>query len=147
MMPCAPNLKANRPIWSDGETETFKATGRLTDAKFWSDENPALYDVYCLLTVDGKVVDAQKIRTGFRQAEFKGGAGTGGVYLNGKFVWLTGYAQRSSGRLGRSRPGVSGLDARLQRGIGPQHPRQLYPLDAHRAPAGGCPRLRPGRHR
>ncbi len=28
--------------------------------------------------------------------DFKGGAGTGGVYLNDKFVWLTGYAQRSS---------------------------------------------------
>ncbi len=79
-----------------GQTETFKAAGRLTNAKFWSDENPDLYDVYCLLTVDGKAVDVQKIRTGFRKAEFKGGAGTGGVYLNGKFVWLTGYAQRSS---------------------------------------------------
>ena len=79
-----------------GEAETFKAAGRLTDARFWSDENPNLYDVYCLLIVDGKVVDLQKIRTGFRQAEFKGGAGIGGVYLNGKFVWLTGYAQRSA---------------------------------------------------
>jgi beta-galactosidase len=79
-----------------GQAETFKATGRLSGAKFWSDETPALYNVYCLLTVDGKVVDVQKIRTGFRQAEFRGGVGTGGVYLNGKFVWLTGYAQRSS---------------------------------------------------
>jgi beta-galactosidase len=79
-----------------GQTETFKASGRLTNARFWSDENPNLYNVYCLLTVDGKVVDACKIPTGFRKAEFKGGAGTGGVYLNDKFVWLTGYAQRSS---------------------------------------------------
>ena len=28
--------------------------------------------------------------------KYKGGAGTGGVYLNDKFVYLTGYAQRSS---------------------------------------------------
>jgi beta-galactosidase len=49
-----------------------------------------------MLKVNDKVVDVQKIRTGFRQAEFKGGAGTGGVWLNGRFVWLTGYAQRSS---------------------------------------------------
>ena len=49
-----------------------------------------------ILTVNDKVVDVQKITTGFRKAEFKGGAGTGGVYLNDKFVWLTGYAQRSS---------------------------------------------------
>jgi beta-galactosidase len=79
-----------------GETETFNANGKLSDAKFWSDENPSLYDVYCTLTVNDKVVDMQKIRTGFRKAEFKGGVGAGGVYINDKFVWLTGYAQRSS---------------------------------------------------
>jgi beta-galactosidase len=79
-----------------GETETFKADGKLSNAKFWSDGNPNLYDVYCILTVNDKVVDVQKIRTGFRKAEFKGGAGTGGVYINDKFVWLTGYAQRSA---------------------------------------------------
>jgi beta-galactosidase len=79
-----------------GETEVFTATGKLADAKFWSDENPYLYDVYTMLTVNDKIVDVQKIRTGFRKAEFKGGVGTGGVYLNDKFVWLTGYAQRSA---------------------------------------------------
>jgi beta-galactosidase len=41
------------------------------------------------------VVDVCKTRTGFRKIEFKGGAGTGGVWLNDRFVWLTGYAQRS----------------------------------------------------
>jgi beta-galactosidase len=46
--------------------------------------------------VNDKVVDVQKIKTGFRKVEFKGGAGAGGVYINDKFVWLTGYAQRSS---------------------------------------------------
>jgi beta-galactosidase len=46
--------------------------------------------------VDGKVVDVCETTTGFRQTEFKGGAGTGGVWLNGRFVWLTGYAQRSA---------------------------------------------------
>jgi len=79
-----------------GQTETFTASGKLPDAKFWSDVNPNLYDVYSMLTVNDKIVDVQKIKTGFRQAEFKGGVGTGGVYLNDQFVWLTGYAQRSS---------------------------------------------------
>jgi beta-galactosidase len=45
--------------------------------------------------VDGRVVDVNKVHTGFRKTEFKGGAGTGGVYLNGRFIWLTGYAQRA----------------------------------------------------
>ena len=80
----------------NGETEIFKAGGKLTNASFWSDENPNLYDVYCELSVDDKIVDVQRIRTGFRKAEFKGGAGAGGVWLNDKFVWLAGYAQRSS---------------------------------------------------
>ena len=79
-----------------GQTEVFTASGRLADAKFWSDTQPDLYDVYSMLTVNDQIVDVQKIKTGFRKAEFKGGAGTGGVYLNDKFVWLTGYAQRST---------------------------------------------------
>src|SRR5882724_10110607 len=80
----------------NGQTETFEAKGKLTDAKFWSDETPNLYDVYSILTVNNKIVDVQKIKTGFRKVEYKGGAGTGGIWLNDKFVWLTGYAQRSS---------------------------------------------------
>ena len=79
-----------------GETEVFTATGKLSDAKFWSDETPNLYKVYSILTVNDKIVDVQKITAGFRKSEFKGGVGTGGVYLNDKFVYLTGYAQRSS---------------------------------------------------
>lgn len=79
-----------------GQTENFTASGKLVDAKFWRDETPNLYDVYSMLTVNDKIVDVQKIKTGFRKAEFKGGAGSGGVWLNDKFVWLTGYAQRSS---------------------------------------------------
>ena len=80
----------------NGQTEAFTANGKLADAKFWSDEMPNLYDVYTMLTVNDKVVDVQKIRTGFRKVEFKGGVGTGGVWINDKYVWLTGYSQRSS---------------------------------------------------
>ncbi|HVU36662.1 MAG TPA: DUF4982 domain-containing protein [Opitutaceae bacterium] len=78
-----------------GESETFKASGRLTGARFWSPADPYRYNVYTIVTVDGNVVDVDHIRTGFRKTEFKGGAGTGGVYINGQFTWLTGYAQRS----------------------------------------------------
>ena len=79
-----------------GEKSVIEATGQLTDAHFWSVDDPYLYDVYTVLTVDDKVVDVVKTTTGFRKAEFKGGAGTGGVYINDKFVYLTGFAQRSS---------------------------------------------------
>jgi beta-galactosidase len=92
---CA-KLQGNTSDLVDGETETFTANGLLTNAQFWSTEKPYLYDVYCILTVANKVVDVQKIKTGFRQTEFKGGVGSGGIYLNEKFIWLTGYAQRSA---------------------------------------------------
>ena len=92
---CA-QFQGNRSDLVDGETKIFKASGFLTNANFWSDEHPNLYDVYCILSVDGQVVDVQKITTGFRKMDFRGGVGTGGVYVNGKFVWLSGYAQRTS---------------------------------------------------
>ncbi len=79
-----------------GETEQLTASGPLADAHFWAVKDPYLYDVYTVLTVNDKVVDVCKIHTGFRKAEFRGGAGTGGVWLNDHFVWLTGYAQRST---------------------------------------------------
>jgi beta-galactosidase len=72
------------------------ATGALTNARFWSPDDPYLYDIYTMLTVDGKVVDVNKITTGFRKTEFKGGVGTGGVYINDKFVYLKGFSQRTS---------------------------------------------------
>jgi beta-galactosidase len=79
-----------------GAKTVLTATGPLANARFWSAEDPSLYDVYTILTVDGKVVDVNKATTGFRKTEFKGGAGKGGVYINDKFVYLKGYAQRSA---------------------------------------------------
>ena len=79
-----------------GQTETFTATGTLSGARFWDVDDPYLYSVYTILTVNGQVEDVCKTQTGFRKAEFKGGVGTGGVWLNGRFVWLTGYSQRSA---------------------------------------------------
>ncbi len=79
----------------DGETAILKAGGKLIGARWWSPETPNLYDVYSVLAIDGKVVDVNKITTGFRKTAFKGGAGTGGVYINDRFVYLKGYAQRS----------------------------------------------------
>jgi beta-galactosidase len=79
-----------------GEKDIVTATGSLKSARFWSVEDPYLYDVYTVLTVDGKVVDVARETTGFRKAEFPGGVGKGGVHINGKFVYLKGFAQRSS---------------------------------------------------
>ena len=79
-----------------GAKTVLTAAGPLTDARFWSPDDPYLYDVYTMLTVDGKVVDVTRTTTGFRKTEYRGGVGTGGVYINDKFVYLKGYSQRSS---------------------------------------------------
>jgi beta-galactosidase len=80
----------------DGESEVLTANGNLANARLWDIADPYLYDVYSILSVDDKIVDVCKTQTGFRKAEYKGGAGTGGVWLNDHFVWLTGFSQRSA---------------------------------------------------
>ena len=80
----------------DGQTVVIKASGPLAQAKLWSDQTPNLYDVVTKLTVGGTVVDTRNTLTGFRQTAFKGGAGSGGVYVNGRFVYLLGFSQRAS---------------------------------------------------
>ena len=77
-------------------TTVLKASGPVTGAKLWSDLYPNLYNVQTTITVGGTVVDGRSTLTGFRQTAFKGGAGTGGVYVNGRFVYLLGFAQRST---------------------------------------------------
>ena len=79
-----------------GAKTVLTATATLTGAKFWSPDEPSLYDVYSMLAVDGKVVDVVKTTTGFRKTEFKGGVGTGGVYINDEFVYLKGFSERSA---------------------------------------------------
>ena len=80
----------------DGEKSVMTATGGIKGARFWSTDDPYMYDVYTILNVGGKVVDVNRLETGFRKTEFKGGAGTGGVYINDKFVYLKGFSQRST---------------------------------------------------
>jgi beta-galactosidase len=92
---CA-TFKSDDSDMVEGQTDTLTATGHLTNAHFWGPDDPYLYDVYTMLTVNGKIVDVCKTQTGFRKVELKGGAGTGGVYINDKFVYLKGYAQRST---------------------------------------------------
>jgi len=80
----------------DGEKTILTGTSALNAARFWSPDDPYLYTVYSIIKVDGKTVDVNKITTGFRKTAFQGGVGTGGVFINDRFVYLKGYAQRSS---------------------------------------------------
>ncbi|WP_420237741.1 glycoside hydrolase family 2 protein [Telmatobacter bradus] len=126
-----------------GEKTLLTAQGRLKNARFWSVEDPYLYQVYSILSVDGNVVDVEKTTTGFRKSEFKGGAGSGGVFLNEKFVYLKGFAQRSSNSwagLGQCYPGwMHDLDARLIRNCHGNHVRWMH-VAPQRVDADACAR-------
>ena len=77
------------------EVARLKANGRAGGLVFWSPDAPHLYDVtVSLVDESGKVVDKETIRTGFRHVAYD--AAKGGLLLNGKNVWLAGYAQRST---------------------------------------------------
>jgi len=83
------------PLEMADRTKTIhRATGTLEGARFWGPNDPYLYSVYTILKIGGEVVDVTCTETGFRQAEFKGGAGKGGIYLNERFFYLKGFAQR-----------------------------------------------------
>ena len=79
-----------------GQTDTITATGKLSGVRWWDPRDPSLYDVYTILKTDDRVIDVCRTRTGFRKTEFRGGAGTGGIFINERFVYLKGYAQRAS---------------------------------------------------
>ncbi|MBQ6795273.1 MAG: hypothetical protein IJO83_03915 [Clostridia bacterium] len=80
-------------------TDTVEVTyvtnsAEVSGINFWSPDSPHLYDVYTSLIVDGKVWDVSKITTGFRKVEYD--YADGGLKINERNVWLTGYAQRST---------------------------------------------------
>ncbi len=77
------------------ETAFIAAAGRAKALTFWSPDTPHLYDVRITLAdAKGAVLDTTTIRTGFRHVEYD--AAEGGLKINGKNTWLTGYAQRST---------------------------------------------------
>ena len=120
---------AATPLPTTGTT-MLTASGPLTGAKLWSDLYPNLYNVVTTLTVNGIVVNGRSTITGFRQTAFKGGAGTGGVYINGRFVYLLGFAQRSTNSwaaLGQAVPDwMHDFHANLVRGANANYIRWMH---------------------
>jgi beta-galactosidase len=60
-------LEGNSSDLVAGQSEVFTATGTLTGARFWDLNDPHLYRVYSILSVNDKVVDVCETQTGFRQ--------------------------------------------------------------------------------
>ena len=77
------------------EVAYIEASGKAEGLVFWSPDTPHLYDVVVtLLDENDAVLDSETIRTGFREVKYD--AAKGGLLVNGKNTWLTGYAQRST---------------------------------------------------
>lgn len=79
-----------------GATQTAALSQRVGQLRWWAPGSPNLYTVEVLLSEGGTVVDAYPITTGFRKTSFQGGSSTGGVYINDRYTFLTGYAIRST---------------------------------------------------
>ena len=83
----------------DGETALLAETGgpdfdlRVPGAVPWDTENPRLYTCRAeLLDGEGRVIDRQSVRFGFRTAQFE----ADGFYLNGKKTFLRGLNRHQS---------------------------------------------------
>ena len=55
----------------EGEKSVHMATGSLVAARFWSVEDPYLYNVYTILRVDGKVVESISWKQDFARRSSK----------------------------------------------------------------------------
>ena len=75
-----------------GQKAILKASRKVGGLHFWSWGYGYLYTVKTSLVVNGKTVDSQETRTGFRKTEFKDGE----FRLNDRTLQLKGFAQRST---------------------------------------------------
>ena len=84
-------LKAKSATLGPGQIHTFVMRDRLKQLHFWQPDYPYLYEVYTVITVGGRVVDVQKVVTGFRKIEVRGST----LYLNNRVLMTMGYTPRS----------------------------------------------------
>lgn len=104
----------------------IKACSKLDNLRFWSVDDPYLYDVYTNLIVDGQLLDSVKTVTGFRKVTYDNQQG---VLINDTAVWLTGYAQRSVNEwaaIGIAPDWLKDVDAKLIRQSNANHIRWMH---------------------
>ncbi|MBQ8003063.1 MAG: hypothetical protein IJ297_06440 [Clostridia bacterium] len=102
------------------------AAFRLNNLIFWSIDNPHLYDVCITLRSDNTHADTQVLTTGFRQVLYDI---TNGLCINGKKVYLKGYAQRSTNEwavIGVANDHLTDFDMALVRESGANYIRWMH---------------------
>ena len=115
------------PTMIDSKSVTMcKADSGTLSLRFWNIEDPYLYRIEAALCVDGEEIDCTTIETGFRKVEYDKDRG---VVINGKAVWLTGYAQRAANEwaaIGIAPEWLKDMDARLIRESNANHIRWMH---------------------
>ena len=102
------------------------ASFRAENLVLWSLDNPHLYDVHITLFANGEKCDTQVITTGFRQVTY---GIKDGLCINGKQVYLKGYAQRSTNEwaaIGVANDHLSDFDMALVRESGANYIRWMH---------------------
>ena len=128
------------------EKSNLTASGTLQDARVWSVDDPYLYDVYTVLTVDNEVVDVNRDHRLSQNGVQRGRWHRRRV--SQRQVCLSQRASRSDPATnGPAWARVSRLDARFHRQAHPRGPWELHPLDARDAAKSRCRSLRSFRHR
>ena len=96
---CKDGVKIEKDLYKEpvtlGETNIsgLQATEyKVKNIALWDVVNPALYEITTELMKDGKVIDINTVRFGFRKAEFK----VDGFYLNGRKYKLRGLNRHQS---------------------------------------------------
>jgi beta-glucuronidase len=81
------SLAARPQAVEAGKEAEFSVEGEVAEVVAWSPEQPKLYRARVELLVEGRPVDREETRFGFRRIE----AREGKVWLNGKAVYLMGF--------------------------------------------------------
>ncbi len=79
--------------FADDEKKTLTTSLPMSGIKFWSPDYPNLYKVYVHLIEGTNVIDVCEYPLGVRKVEFDAARG---LSINGRFLWLKGYAPRST---------------------------------------------------
>lgn len=118
--------EAPYPETASAASGTVRASAEVRGLVFWEPAHPKLYRVVITLYAGGRAADAQEIVTGFRETGYDRDRG---VLINGRPIWLRGYAQRAANEWAAS--GIApqwmhDYDAALIRESGANHIRFMH---------------------
>ena len=115
------------PVRTDSPgAAAVRFSARVSGLEFWEPAHPALYRAELTLRAGGRIRDREEIVTGFRETGYDPDRG---VLINGRPVWLRGYAQRATNEWAESGivpEWMHDLDAGWIRESGANHIRWMH---------------------